>query len=234
LTPLLEVKALRTGYGRSEVLHGVDLVVPPASTVVLLGPNGAGKTTLLKTIAGLLPTWEGRIAFGGDVLGGAAPHRRARQGICLIPEGRGIFRHLTVAENLLIQGGGFRAETAIERVAGLFPILGSRLSQPAGSLSGGQQQMLALARAFLTDAPLVLGDELSMGLAPVVVDEIFEAIRTLQHEGRSLLLVEQFVERAVAVSDYVYILVKGTMAFAGEPGECTSGTVFARYLEGAA
>jgi len=231
---LLAVRGLRAGYGRTEVLRGVDLSVPAGSTVVLLGANGAGKTTLLRTVAGLVPASGGEIRFDGRPLTTVAAHDRARRGICLIPEGRGIFRRLTVRENLVVQAGPRRERAAVDRSAALFPILRDRLDQPAGTLSGGQQQMLALARAFVTDAPLILADELSMGLAPVVVDQIFEALSVLHREGRSLLLVEQYVERAVAVADYVYILAKGTVVFAGEPAECTSGAVFARYLEGAA
>jgi branched-chain amino acid transport system ATP-binding protein len=231
---LLEVRGLRAGYDRTEVLRGVDLSVPAGSTVVLLGANGAGKTTLLRTVAGLVPATDGEIGFAGRPLGPVAAHARARRGICLIPEGRGIFRRLTVRENLVVQAGPGQERAAIDRSAALFPILAERLDQPAGTLSGGQQQMLALARAFVTDAPLILADELSMGLAPVVVDQIFEALSVLHREGRSLLLVEQYVERAVAVADYVYILAKGRVVFAGEPAECTSGAVFARYLEGAA
>jgi len=231
---LLEVRGLRAGYGRTEVLRGVDLTVPEGATVVLLGPNGAGKTTLLRTLAGLLPATAGEIRFRGEALRRLSAHRRARRGVCLIPEGRGIFRRLTVRENLVVQADAGGVAAAVDRAAALFPILGERLDQPAGTLSGGQQQMLALARAFVTGAPLILADELSMGLAPVVVDDIFAALGALRREGRSLLLVEQYVERAVAVADYVYILGKGHIVFAGEPAECTSGAVFARYLEGAA
>jgi branched-chain amino acid transport system ATP-binding protein len=230
---LLEVRRLRSGYGRAETLHSVDLAVPSASTVVLLGPNGAGKTTLLRTIAGLVPATDGEIRFQGRAVTRAAPHTRARQGICLIPEGRGIFRRLSVRENLVVQADAGAARSAVERAAGLFPVLGRRLDQPAGTLSGGEQQMLALARAFVTDAPLILADELSMGLAPVVVDQIFEAIGVLRSEGRSVLLVEQYVERAVGVADYVHILNKGRIVFTGLPAECSSSAVFARYLQGA-
>jgi branched-chain amino acid transport system ATP-binding protein len=231
---LLEVRGLRAGYGRTEVLRGVDLTVPEGATVVLLGPNGAGKTTLLRTLAGLVPAAAGDVRFRGETLARASAHRRARRGLCLIPEGRGIFRRLTVRENLVVQADPGAVPAALQRAAALFPILGERLDQPAGTLSGGQQQMLALARAFVTGAPLILADELSMGLAPVVVDDIFAALGALRREGRSLLLVEQYVERAVTVADYVYILGKGRIVFAGEPAECTSGAVFARYLEGAA
>jgi branched-chain amino acid transport system ATP-binding protein len=231
---LLEVRRLRAGYGRAETIRSVDLVVPSGSTVVLLGPNGAGKTTLLKTIAGLVAGTGGEILFQGRSVTRAAAHVRARQGICLIPEGRGIFRRLSVRENLVVQADGRAAGPAVDRAAALFPVLGQRLDQPAGTLSGGEQQMLAMARAFLTDAPLILADELSMGLAPVVVDQIFAALGVLRAEGRSVLLVEQYVERAVGVADYVYILNKGRVVFTGLPAECSTSAVFARYLQGAA
>ena len=231
---LLEVQALRSGYGRAETLRSVDLAVPSASTVVLLGPNGAGKTTLLKTVAGLVAATGGEIRFQGREVTRSAPHIRARQGICLIPEGRGVFRRLSVRENLLVQADHGAAGAAVERAAGLFPVLGRRLDQQAGTLSGGEQQMLALARAFVTDAPLILADELSMGLAPVIVDQIFDAVQVLRAEGRSVLLVEQYVERAVGVADYVYILNKGRIVFTGLPAECSSSAVFALYLQGAA
>jgi branched-chain amino acid transport system ATP-binding protein len=231
---LLEVRGLRSGYGRAETIRSVDLVVPSAATVVLLGPNGAGKTTLLKTIAGLVAATGGEVRFQGQPVTRTAAHTRARRGICLIPEGRGIFRRLSVRENLVVQADAGTARSAVDRAAGLFGVLGQRLDQQAGTLSGGEQQMLALARAFLTDAPLILADELSMGLAPVIVDQIFEAIGVLRREGRSVLLVEQYVERAVGVADYVYILNKGRVVFTGLPAECSSSAVFARYLQGAA
>ena len=231
---LLEVRGLRSGYGRAETIRSVDLVVPTAATVVLLGPTGAGKTTLLKTIAGLVAATAGEVRFQDRAVTRTAAHTRARRGICLIPEGRGIFRRLSVRENLVVQADVGAARRSVERAAGLFPVLGQRLDQQAGTLSGGEQQMLALARAFLTDAPLILADELSMGLAPVIVDQIFEAIGVLRREGRSVLLVEQYVERAVGVADYVYILNKGRVVFTGLPAECSSSAVFARYLQGAA
>ncbi len=226
----LDVADLRSGYGRTEILHGVDLRVPTGKAVALLGPNGAGKTTLLRTLAGLNPTRAGTIRLGGQSIEHRPAHHRARAGLCLIPEGRGIFRRLSVEENLAMHGGKRKLGDVIERTASLFPILKERLRQQAGTLSGGQQQMLALARALVKDPQVVLADELSVGLAPVVVDEILEAVGVLQAEGVSLLLVEQYVERAVAMADYVYILNKGTVVFVGEPGQCASGTVFERYL----
>jgi branched-chain amino acid transport system ATP-binding protein len=231
---LLDVRGLRAGYGRTEVLHGAELRVPTGTAVAVLGANGAGKTTLLNTIAGLLRTWDGHIAFRGQPIHHRAAHSRTRSGVCLIPEGRGIFRGLTVRENLRLQAGEKEFAEALDRVAAAFPVLTERLHQQAGTLSGGQQQMLSVARALITDAPLVLADELSVGLAPVVVDEIFAAVELLKQQGRSLVLVEQYVERAVAVADYVYILHKGMTVFVGEPGQCRSGEVFERYLGGAA
>jgi branched-chain amino acid transport system ATP-binding protein len=230
----LDVADLRGGYGRTEVLHGVNLRVPAGKAVALLGSNGAGKTTLLRTIAGLNPTRSGTIQLNGVNIEGRPAHDRTRAGICLIPEGRGIFRRLTVQENLAMHGGKKDIKQVIERAASLFPVLKERLSQQAGTLSGGQQQMLALARALVKDPTVVLADELSVGLAPVVVDEILEAVAVLESEGKSLLIVEQYVERAVAMADYVYILNKGTIVFVGEPTQCASGAVFERYLGGAA
>ena len=227
---LLEVRGLRAGYGRNEVLHGVDLKVPPGAAVALLGSNGAGKTTLLKTIAGLLPAQGGHVLLQGAPVEKRPANARARSGIGLIPEGRGIFRRLTVRENLAMQVGRRQLNGSLEKATARFPKLGQRMGQVAGTLSGGEQQMLALARALVTDPLVVLADELSVGLAPVVVDEIFEALAVLEAEGRSLLLVEQYVERAVGIADYVYILQKGEIVFVGEPSQCASGVVFARYL----
>jgi branched-chain amino acid transport system ATP-binding protein len=227
---LLEVRGLRSGYGPAEILHGIDLRVPAGCTVALLGANGAGKTTLLKTIAGLLPTRSGEILLRGRSMERLPAHSRARAGVCLIPEGRGVFRHLTVRENLLVQAGRRDQQVTVEKAASLFPVLGRRLAQEAGRLSGGEQQMLALARALVTDSSVVLADELSVGLAPVVVAQIFQALEMVRADGRSVLLVEQYVERAVELASYVYILDRGSVAFVGESARCTSEEVFDRYL----
>jgi branched-chain amino acid transport system ATP-binding protein len=213
MTALLEVSGLRAGYGRTEVLHGVDLKIPAGAAVALLGSNGAGKTTLLKTIAGLLPAREGHVLLQGSPVEKRPANARARAGICLIPEGRGIFRRLTVRENLAMQVGRRHLNGSLEKATARFPKLGQRMDQVAGTLSGGEQQMLALARALVTDPLVVLADELSVGLAPVIVDEIFEALAVLEAEGRSLLLVEQYVERAVGIADYVHILQNGDIVF---------------------
>jgi branched-chain amino acid transport system ATP-binding protein len=226
---MLELHGIHAGYGRVEVLRGVDLVVPRASTVALLGANGAGKTTLLKVAAGLVPLSSGRILLGGEATEHLSAHRRSAR-LCLIPEGRGIFRQLTVRENVAMYVDGRGVRDALDVLVDLFPALAQFLDTPAGRLSGGQQQMVALSRALVTDAPVIMADELSVGLAPVVVDEIFAAVERLRMQGRSLLIVEQYVERALQIADYVYILHKGRVVFVGEPAHCQGSHVFEQYL----
>ena len=227
---MLRLERVHAGYGRVEVLRGVDLVVPSGSTVALLGANGAGKTTLLKVAAGLVRPTAGRVVMDEQVVNEHATWRRSRQGLCLVPEGRGIFRQLSVRENLAMYVAGRDVAEAIDQAAQAFPILRDRLSQQAGTLSGGQQQMLAVARALVTGSNVILADELSVGLAPVIVDEIFQAVKTLRDQGRSLLIVEQYVDRALAVADYVYILHKGKIVFVGDPAECHNHRVFDQYM----
>lgn len=226
----LELRNLHAGYARTAVLHDVNLTVPSGAAVALLGSNGAGKTTLLKAIAGLITPTSGEVCWNSRPQGNRSPHHRVADGICLIPEGRGIFRNLTVAENLAMHTRGRGKDQAIETATRYFPVLGQRLTQTAGTMSGGQQQMLAVARALVTQPALLMIDELSVGLAPVVIDEIFAAVEMLRAEGRSLLVVEQYVHRALAIADYVYILQKGRVVFVGEPAQCQGGTIFERYL----
>jgi len=226
----LQLRGVRAGYGRTEVLHEVGLTVPAGAAVALLGSNGAGKTTLLKAVAGLVPVTGGDVVWRGESLRNSSPHRRVTAGVCLIPEGRGIFRNLTVAENLAMHVRGRGRAEAVQTAVDHFPVLGQRLRQTAGTLSGGQQQMLAVARALVTQPSLLMIDELSVGLAPVVIDEIFTAVEGLRARGVSLLIVEQYVHRALAVADYVYVLQKGRIVFVGEPAQCQGGAVFERYL----
>ena len=229
----LRLERIAAGYGRVEVLHAVDLVVPAGSVVALLGANGAGKSTTLRVAAGLLQPRSGRVVLDGADITSVPVHGRSARGICLIPEGRAIFRHLTVRENLQMQVGGRAVADAIARAVATFPRLEGRLGQVAGTLSGGEQQMLAVARALVTDPSLVMADELSVGLAPVIVDEIFAAVESLRTQGVSLLIVEQYVERVLELADYVYILHKGSVAFVGEPAQCR-GSLFEQYMGGAA
>jgi branched-chain amino acid transport system ATP-binding protein len=229
---MFELKGITAGYDSVNVLRDVSLTVPEASVVALLGPNGAGKTTLLRVASGLLKPYGGCINVDGRDVTAASSHRLARMGICHVPEGRGIFRALTVAENLRLQAPSGSVKEAVERATEAFPRLGERLHQKAGTLSGGEQQMLALARAYLADPSVVLLDEVSMGLAPKIVDQIFEYLRDLAARGTSLLLVEQYIPRALALADYVYILNRGRVQFVGEPCELDEKAMHDAYLGG--
>jgi len=227
---LLELQQIVAGYAGTPVLRGVTLCVPEGAVVALLGANGAGKTTLLRVAAGLLRPQAGQLLIDGDDLTGLPPHRLTRRGVCHVPEGRGVFPSLTVRENIVVQANNGPPEAAIEAAATAFPVLGRRLGQVAGTLSGGEQQMLALARAYVQNPRVVLLDEVSMGLAPRVVDEIFEFLGGLPATGASLLLVEQYVTKALDLADYLYLLRRGEVAFVGEPGELDGEDLFAHYL----
>ena len=226
---MLELKGIDAGYGAATVLRGIDLVVPTGSVVAMLGPNGAGKTTLLKVASGLLAPQAGAMFLDGENVTGEAADNLVRRGVCHVPEGRGIFRSLTVRENLRVFARGEDA-AAFDRAIAAFPRLGERINQVAGTLSGGEQQMLALARASIVQPQVVLLDEVSMGLAPRVVDDIFVFLEQLARQGCSLLLVEQYVEKALGIADYVYILSRGAVQFAGDPDELDAADVFAKYL----
>jgi branched-chain amino acid transport system ATP-binding protein len=230
----LTVSGVHGGYGRTEVLRGIDLVVGTGSVVALLGANGAGKSTLLKTISGLLQPTSGSIQLFGEDVTGESTARRALRGLCHIPEGRGIFRSLTVRENLELQAAPGQARDAIERAVSAFPVLGKRLGQQAGTMSGGEQQMLAMARAFARQPKLVLVDEASLGLAPLIVDEIFSFLSSITKQGASLLIVDQFVARALDMAERAYVLNRGQITFDGTAEELRKGDVFERYLGGAA
>lgn len=221
---------ITAGYGPVTVLRNVSLTVPEQGVVALLGANGAGKTTLLRVASGLLRPNAGRLLVDGVDATRWGPERLAAAGVCHIPEGRGIFRNLTVAENLLLWAPPGAARDAIDRALDAFPILKDRLGQIAGTMSGGQQQMLALARAYAARPRVVLLDEVSMGLAPTIVDEIFAFISRLATEGVGLLLVEQFVTRALGVADYVYLLSRGGVEFVGEPVEFDEEALLESYL----
>jgi branched-chain amino acid transport system ATP-binding protein len=226
----LEVSGIEAGYGRTTVLRDVSISVPHGSIVALLGPNGAGKTTLLRAAAGLVRPSRGTVSVDGADVTTKPPNRRARSGLCLIPEGRGIFRSLTVQENLRLQVPRWIKDASLEQVVDMFPALRTRLRQTAGTLSGGEQQMLAIARSCLAGPSVVLLDEVSMGLAPKVVDAIFDALTRLAATGVSLLLVEQYVTRALSMADQVVLLERGTVAFAGAPGGLQEDAILRGYL----
>ncbi len=221
-TPALELMDVRAGYGGIEVLHGVDLVVPDGSLVALLGPNGAGKTTTLQVVDGRLLPSAGCVHIGGRHVNGTPAQRLARAGVCSIPEGRGVFPNLSVDENLLMvtQLHDDLAPSEVrERAFARFPNLANRRRLLAGSLSGGEQQMLAMARAIVTDPALLLIDEPSMGLAPVVVDAIYDVLKHLTAEGMTVLLVEQFANKAMSIADYAAVMINGRISVFCEPAD---------------
>lgn len=238
--PLLELRGVTVTYGQIAAVRDLSLVVGASEVVALLGANGAGKTTTLRTISGLLRPRSGRIFFDGKRIDRASPERIARGGIAHLPEGRGIFPRLTVAENLRMAAYGVGAtpqeyQERLERALSLFPVLKDRLGQLAGTLSGGQQQMLAVGRALVTKPRLLMIDELSFGLAPVVVKQLFAMLPAITAGGTAILLVEQFVGQALAVASRAYVLEKGVTTFAGSAAELAQrdGFVESSYLGGA-
>ena len=222
IPPAVELIDMRAAYGRIEVLRGVDLVVPAGSLFALLGPNGAGKTTTLKVIDGRHAPTSGCVHIGGSHLNGAGAEKLARAGVCSIPEGRGIFPNLTVEENLKVATYSrlnLTLQEVEDRTFTRFPILRERRKQMAGTLSGGQQQMLAMARAVVSDPALLLVDELSMGLAPLVVSELYDVLGQLAADGMTVLLVEQFARTALAIADYAAVMVHGRIQAVGQPAD---------------
>ena len=233
--PVLELRNVSAGYGRIEVIHEVDLVVPAGSVVALLGPNGAGKTTTLAAIAGTIPLMGGDLYLDGQSIRRLSTYERTRRGVVLVPEGRSVFPSLSVADNLelVVRAATTEARERAERLAevwDIFPRLAERRDQRAGTLSGGEQQMLALSRAFLTSARVLLMDEISMGLAPVLVENLFAAVQTLRDRGRTIVLVEQFLTYALRLADICYVLGRGRVRFIGDAGEMRAGAG-ADYLQ---
>ncbi len=215
---LLELRGIRAAYGRIEVLHGVDLAVPVGSVFALLGPNGSGKTTTLNVCAGLHPPSAGAIYVAGRRMNGVAPEALARVGVCTIPEGRGVFPNLTVRENLQMMTFAGVSLAEVESVAyERFPRLKERRNQLAGTMSGGEQQMLALARGLAVNPALLLLDELSMGLAPIIVEELYGIVAQIAAQGVSILVVEQFARTVLGVADLAAIMLQGRIVKVGSP-----------------
>jgi branched-chain amino acid transport system ATP-binding protein len=211
--PLLQITALSTGYGKIGVLHGIDLTVGPGEMVALLGPNGAGKTTLLRAISGLLPR-SGRVRFAGKNLTGASPREMVRAGLVHVVEGHRVFTQLTVFDNLLLAGYGMprrERETQVEEALAFFPEIAAKRNDRAVTLSGGQQQMLAVAQGLVRHPRLLMLDEPSAGLSPVLVDRVLAAAGRLRDGGTAVLLVEQLIEKALSIADRVYALVRGSI-----------------------
>ncbi|MEV5712902.1 ABC transporter ATP-binding protein [Amycolatopsis mediterranei] len=230
--PALEVEGVSAGYGPTAVLREVSFTVPAGSVVALLGPNGAGKTTVLRAVSGLLPVRSGTIRISGREVTRERAHRRFARGLCHVPEGRGVFRGLTVRENLVLQAAAGQEDDALERAVAAFPILGRRLGQQAGTLSGGQQQMLAMAAAHVRSPGLVLVDEASLGLAPIIVDEIFEFLQQRADDGAALLIVDQFARRALALASTAYVLRRGRIVHGGPAADLLNSDLFGSYLGG--
>ncbi|MBJ7306909.1 MAG: ABC transporter ATP-binding protein [Acidimicrobiia bacterium] len=218
--PLVELVDVRAAYGTIEVLHGVNLSVPQGSVVALLGPNGAGKSTILKVISGLLPPTSGEVRLAGRMVNGASADQLARIGLCTIPEGRGVFPNLSVRENLwMATMAGVPLAQVEETAYARFPRLGERRKQLAGTLSGGEQQMLSMARALSVNPSVLLLDELSMGLAPLVVANLYEIVAQVSQEGVSILVSEQFARTVLGIAQYAAIVLHGNITRVGTPAE---------------
>jgi branched-chain amino acid transport system ATP-binding protein len=239
---MLSIQNLQAAYGKVEVLHGISLEVPKGKLVTLIGSNGAGKTTTMRAISGMIRPKAGRVTLGGRDITGMDSHRIARAGVAHSPEGRRVFATMSVTDNLLL--GAFPRFTGarskgdvqhdLERAMDLFPRLKERRSQLAGTLSGGEQQMLAMARAVMLNPEVVLLDEPSMGLAPILVDEVFRIITRLKEQGVTMLLVEQFAAAALNVADYGYVLENGSISVHGPAQQLKHDPkVVAAYLGGA-
>ncbi len=230
-TPLLEVRALDAFYGDFQALFGVSMQVAPGEAVAVIGANGAGKSTLLRSIAGLLRARPEAIVFDGAPLGALPAHAVAARGIALVPEGRGLFPSLTVEENLRIGGQLERpGPWTLARVFDLFPALAERRAAPSTSLSGGQQQMVAIGRALMANPKLLLCDEISLGLAPIVVREIYARLPSILAEGISLVIVEQDIVQALKAAAQVYCLQEGRVALAGPATALTREAISAAYF----
>jgi branched-chain amino acid transport system ATP-binding protein len=234
---MLEIQDLATAYGKIEALKGVSLAARPGEVTCLLGPNGAGKTTLMMTLAGILRPQRGSIKLDGEELVGKSPAEIVARGLALVPENRLVFPALTVRENLMAGAFRRRDRTAIrsdiDSMLQRFPRLSERIAQLAGTLSGGEQQMLAVARALMSRPRLLLMDEPSVGLAPLVVAEIFSIIRQLHAEGVSIFLVEQNAHMALKVAQHFYLMEQGRVSFSGTPGQLAEDDVVQRAYLGA-
>ena len=238
MSALLEVKDIVTAYGKIEALKGLTLEVQQGSITCLLGPNGAGKTTLMMTTAGILRPKSGSIRFAGEEIAGSAPHAIVAKGVALVPENRLVFADMAVADNL--QAGAYqranKAEIAadIERLFARFPRLKERSAQLAGTLSGGEQQMLSVARALMSRPKLLLMDEPSLGLAPLIVEEIFRIIAELHKDGTTIFLVEQNAHMALTVAHHFYLIEQGKVTYSGNPGSLAEDEVIKRAYLGSA
>jgi branched-chain amino acid transport system ATP-binding protein len=229
--PLLRIEGLDVGYGDFQALFGIDLHVAEAETVSIIGANGAGKSTLLKAIVGLVQPMRGEISYDGASIAATPAHKRVARGVALVPEGRRIFPSLTVEENIVI-GGDIRrpGPWTKGRVLEAFPLLSRLLKRSGEGLSGGERQTLAIARALMANPRLLLLDEVSLGLAPIVVRQVYEAIPIIKAQGTTILIVEQDVNQALAVADRLYCLLEGRIALTGVPTEVSKEQITQAYF----
>ena len=222
-TPLLQVEGLEAGYGEVQVLWGISVTAERGALTTIVGANGAGKTTTLRAVVGTLPAWRGRITFDGEDVTHLPAHAKAARGLVLVPEGRQLFGLMSVVENLEMGAYSARAsrqfDARLAQAFELFPRLAERRRQKAGTLSGGEQQMLAIARGLMSDPQILMIDELSLGLAPLVVHQLFGTLKSLRELGLTILLVEQNVHLAFAVSDHAYVVAEGRLFTEGKPSE---------------
>jgi branched-chain amino acid transport system ATP-binding protein len=228
---LLETFGLVAHYGDFQALFSIDLRVEPGEMVAIIGANGAGKSTLLRTITGLLPAPPANVTFDGVAIGSLAPNRIIGRGIAMVPEGRRLFPSLTVEENLLMGAHcRRRGPWTLDRVYKLFPVLAERRRAPATALSGGQQQMAAIGRALMANPTLLLCDEISLGLAPIIIRDLYAALPGIRKEGTTLLIVEQDIGRAMALADRIYCLQEGRVALEGRPADLTREQIRLAYF----
>jgi branched-chain amino acid transport system ATP-binding protein len=234
MTPLIEARGIHTRYGASHILHGVDFVLKPGETLGLMGRNGMGKTTLLKSLLGLIPVSAGHVRIKGADMTGLAPHRIARAGIAYVPEGRGIFPNLTVHENLVMAARpsmGDRSGWTLSRVLETFPRLGERMAHAGGSLSGGEQQMLTIGRALMTNPDVLILDEATEGLAPLVARDIWRIVGEIRETGMATVIVDKNFAAVSSIADRAMILVKGSVVYEGSAADLRADTALhRRYL----
>lgn len=229
---LLETRGLEARYGDFQALFGIDLTVSEGEAVALIGANGAGKSTFLKALCGQIPVARASVQLGGLDIGGLPPHDIVRRGLAMVPEGRRLFPSLSVEENLKVGGAfaGRRGPWTLERVLGLFPALQEKRRQPGTSLSGGQQQMVAIGRALMSNPKLLLCDEISLGLSPAVIQDIYSALPAIRAEGLAVVIVEQDIDTAVRASDQVYCFMHGRVSLQGRSTRVTKQQISAAYF----
>ena len=231
---LLETKALTAGYGDFQALFGVDMSLDAGETIAVVGANGAGKTTLMRSIAGVLRNGADQISFDGEPIGALPAPEVMMRGIAMVPEGRKLFPSLTVEENLLIgkYGRAVKGPWSLESVYGLFPVLKERRNSPSTALSGGQQQMAAIGRALMSNPRILLCDEISLGLAPIIIRDIYAAFPRILDSGASIVIVEQDIGQALKVADRIYCLMEGRVTLEGPPGTLSRDAIHAAYFGG--